>query len=115
MLPHDAIRESTIRELISSSSLWTASIKGEHCGFSIVFQLGNNARVLLSSRGETRRFANLNTAADFLKQLGLCKFEVDTSSYVAGRIRKARPDRAEALRKTRTIPIQQELLNENLD
>lgn len=47
---------------------------------------------------------------DFLRQVGIEMFEVDARFYQPGRIRKARPDRAEALRKTRTTPRQQELL-----
>lgn len=115
MLPNNAIRESTIREMIQGGSAWTACLKGETGGFSVVFRFKDNSRTLASSRGQLRRFASLNTAADFLKQLGIYTFEVDTSLYIAGRIRKARPDRAEALRKTRTIPRQQELLHESLE
>lgn len=115
MVPTEEIRESTIREMIQGGATWTACLKGESGGFSVIFRFMKSSRILTSSRGQTRRFASLNTAAEFLKQLGIYTFEVDASLYIAGRIRKARPDRAEALRKTRTAPRQQELLSEHLE
>lgn len=111
----DKVKEALLRELIKAGSPCTACVMGEVGGFSITFHYGTLSRTLSSSRGGTRRFASLNTAADFLKQLGINRFEVDARYYEPGRIRKARPDRAEALRKTRTIPRQQELLQEFLE
>lgn len=67
-------------------------------------------RTLLTSRDKIRLFASLDTAAAYLRNVGLERFEVDTSKYVPGRLRKPRPDRAEALRRTRTSMRQQPLV-----
>jgi len=71
---------------------------------------GSVEKNLVTSRGEVRLFANLNTAVNFLRQQGLTRFQVDATNYEPGRLRKARPDRAAALRNTRTSPRQPELL-----
>jgi hypothetical protein len=87
-----------------------ASVVGKRAGFGIVVRLGGGDRSLGTTRGEERLFANLNTAALFLRDVGLPRFEVDITEFEPGRLRKARPDRADALRKTRTKPIQERLL-----
>jgi len=111
----DTVKESTLKELMRSGATCQACVKGEDGGFSITFHYGFLSRTLSSSRGSTRKFASLNTAMEFLKSLGIERFEVDARLHEPGRIRKARPDRAEALRKTRTTPRQQELLTETLE
>lgn len=106
----DSIKETTLRALIEAGSNWAACVIGEAGGFSIEFSQGDTVRRLASTRGETRKFASLNTALDFLKNLGIHTFTVNGAAYRRGRIRKPRPDRAEALRKTRTLLRQQDLL-----
>jgi hypothetical protein len=43
----------------------------------------------------------------FILEMGVSRFEVDMTGYQPGRLRKARPDRAQALRLTRTKMQQQ--------
>jgi hypothetical protein len=106
----DKIREATLRELTAAHSPCEVRLVGEAGGFTVALDFGPITKVLTSTRGQVRRFASLNTAAEFLKQLGISRFEVDATQYERGRMRKPRPDRAEALRRTRTTPRQQELL-----
>lgn len=70
---------------------------------------GAGERTLENVRGDVRLFT-LDNASKFLKSIGLCRFEVDTSAYEEGRIRKARPDRSAALKSTGTRPRQQSLI-----
>lgn len=102
------IRENTLRELIETNSIRTAYLVGQSGGYAITVRCGETERLLATTRGEVRLF-KLNNAADFLRSIGLDKFEVDCTNYVPGRLRKARPDRAEAMRKTRT-KLRQEIL-----
>ena len=67
-------------------------------------------RVLGTSRGPVRRFGSIDTVGLFLRDLALHRFSVDLADYQPGRVRGPRPDRAEALRKTRTSPKQAQLL-----
>lgn len=103
----DTIREPTLRELIETNSISLITAIGQKGGFAVAFRCGGAAeRFLSSARGELRLFSNLTTLAGYLGRLGISRFEVNTANYEAGRLRPARPDRAEALRRTRTKPKQ---------
>ncbi len=98
-----------LRELIEASESITATVTGQDCGFAIVIHVGTSDKLLATSRGAVRLFASLDTACAFVKDVGLERFEVDMSGYQPGRLRSARPDRAEALRLSRTKMQQQDL------
>ncbi len=105
-----AIRETTLRELLDTRSISSVSAIGQEGGFTIAVYCGNTKRVLGSTRGSVRVFSNLTSLATFLKGLGVSAFAVDAQHYAPGRIRPPRPDRSEALKRTRTKPQQTELL-----
>lgn len=104
------IREATLRELIEAGSVASAAAVGQHGGFFVSVQCGRTRRVLANARGGIRLFSNLTSLATYLRRLGVSGFAVDTRQYSAGRVRRPRPDRAEALKHTRTKPRQGELL-----
>lgn len=99
------IRENVLREFVEAGSIDAALVIGEIGGYRIAVHFGSEQRTLATSRGDVRLFS-LETAARFLREIGFPKFVVDVREYQQGRIRKPRPDRAEALRKTRTRPRQ---------
>ncbi|MFM0335042.1 hypothetical protein [Paraburkholderia fungorum] len=103
------IKETTLRELQQAESVASVLVRGLTGGYALVIRCGDNERLLATTRGETRLFS-LESAGRFLRELGISKFEVDTSEYEPGRLRKARPDRAAALRKTRSTPVQATLI-----
>ena len=86
-----------------------AVVRGAERGFLVVVRIGEQERTLERARGGPRLFASLDTAASFVREIGLPQFEVDMSDYQPGRLRGARPDRAEALKRTRTRMKQQNL------
>lgn len=96
------IKEITLRELIEAEYVRSACVVGRPGGFTISVRYNDTKKTLANSRGGLRTFASLNTAADFLRKLGFTKFEVDATDYEPGRLRAPRPDRAEALRKSKT-------------
>lgn len=98
-----------MRELIQASAEITARIVGKESAFMILLHLASGEKTLMTSRGSVRLFASLDTAAAFLGELGLLQFDIDISHYRPGRLRGPRPDRAEALRHTRTRMQQQSL------
>lgn len=110
MMATDAIRETTLRELLDARSISSISAIGQEGGFTISVHCGKTKRVLGSTRGGIRVFSNLTSLATFLKGLGVSAFDVDARHYAPGRIRPPRPDRSEALKRTRTKPQQTELL-----
>lgn len=104
-----SIKELILKELISASAEVSARIVGKENGFQIVVRLASGQKTLITSRGAIRLFASLDTAASFIGDLGLLQFDVDISHYRAGRLRGPRPDRAAALKHTRTKLHQQSL------
>ena len=102
----DTIREITLRELVESGSDVSLSARGEPGGFALAIRCGAGERYLASTRGGIRLFPNLTSLAVLLRRLGVSRFEVDAANYEPGRVRRPRPDRAEALRRTRTRPRQ---------
>lgn len=103
------IKEPTLRDLACAKSIRSTCVTGQFGGFSIVVRFGQVERTLATTRGEIRLF-KLENASKFLCDLGIAKFEVDATAFEPGRIRKPRPDRALALRRTKT-----KLLQGNLD
>jgi hypothetical protein len=104
------IKESILRELVGANSVKSVCAVGRFGSFAVIVRYGSTEKILTNTRGDTRLFASLNTAADFLRRLGVERFEVDVTNFSPGRLRKPRPDRAEALRKTRTKPRQKHLI-----
>lgn len=105
------ITETALRHLIDMQALSAVVVMGVPSGFTVRVESGAGvAKTLQTVRGEIKRFASLDTASAFLKDIGLTNFVVETSGFAPGRLRGARPDRAAALRSTRTKPKQQELV-----
>lgn len=104
------IKAQLVRELIQAATGQVQAMAvGAQGGFALHFQIGNVKKVLVNSRGMIRLFASLDTASDFVHGMGISHFEVDMSQHQPGRLRAPRPDRAEALRQTRTRLRQQPL------
>jgi hypothetical protein len=103
------IKEQLVRELVEATGNVRATAVGAQGGFALHFQFGDSDKTLVNSRGSIRLFASLNTAGGVVQSVGIPHFEVDMTFYEPGRLRRARPDRAEALRQTRTRLRQQDL------
>jgi len=103
------ITEPILRQFVEASAEMSARIVGIDNAFRVLVRVGSSEKTVITTRGGIRLFATLDTAAGFIKDLGLSRFEVDISFYKPGRLRNARPDRAEALRNTRTRMYQQPL------
>ena len=111
----EAIAESTLRELCVARALHECRVVGLREGGLILRVVYGStehpsSKVLGTSRGGLRRFASLDTAAAFLRELEVNSFAVDLTDYEPGLLRPPRPDRSAAMKKTRTIPKQAPLL-----
>lgn len=98
----DMIKEITLRELVKANSINSAMLVGKTGGYVVQVKYGNTHSILATTRGEVRLFS-LENAGKFLRAIGLPVFQVDATHFESGLIRKSRPDRAEALRNTRTV------------
>jgi hypothetical protein len=111
----EQILEASLRELSVAGAVRQFRVFGLHGGgLGIAAVCGmtgpGSPRVLAASRGGTRRFASLDTAAGFLRDMDVHAFHVDITHFQPGRLRASRPDRSEALKRTRTAPRQGSLL-----
>jgi len=97
-----AITEPILKQLAEAAAEMSARIVGQQNAFVVLIRVGSGEKTVVTTRGNIRLFASLDTAAGFVRDLGVSRFEVDISFYKPGRLRNARPDRAEALRHTRT-------------
>lgn len=104
------LKEVTFRELLQAGSVQSVRLVGLRGGYAVNVRCGQHDRELVNARGDVRLFT-LSSAAEFLRGAGIKKFEVDNECFEPGRLRKPRPDRAEAMRKTRTKPRQEALFN----
>jgi hypothetical protein len=108
-----SIKAQLLQELIRATGTVRAIAVGSEGGFALLFRFNEAERTLVNSRGDVRLFASLDTAGSFFRQVGVSAFEVDMTSYQPGRLRGPRPDRAEALKGTRTRLRQQPLEFQN--
>ena len=107
------IKANLVRELIEATGDVRATAVGGQGGFALLFRFNDAEKMLVNSRGNVRLFASLTTAGTFIRGIGVSRFEVDMTDYEPGRLRGPRPDRAEALRGTRTRLRQQNLEFQN--
>jgi hypothetical protein len=111
----ERILEASLRELSGAGAVREFRVFGlRGGGLGIAALCGMTEpgypRVLTASRGGIRRFASIDTAAGFLRDMQVQDFHVDVTRYEPGRVRASRPDRSEALKRTRTAPRQVSLL-----
>jgi hypothetical protein len=96
------IDHGTLSRLVEAGAVRAAHVIGQAGGWVLSFKYGMAERFLAAQRsGKVRLFRKLETVVDYLKGLGVSRFEVDASGYdaAAAKERPKRPDRAEALRK----------------
>lgn len=105
----EMIRETTFRELTGTDMPIEIRVVGQEGGYAINVLYGSCERILANTRGGVRLFS-LESAGTFLGRFGIRRFEVDSTAYSPGRLRAPRPDRSEALKKTRTTPQHAQLL-----
>lgn len=95
---------ATFKALASDKQFGSIRAVGVKGGFTVTISGQSKVWQLVNARGVPRTFASLNTLSEALMALGVTEFEVSASTYEKGRLRKARPDRSEALKKTRAQP-----------
>jgi hypothetical protein len=100
--PLSPVKEATLRELIAAGAVAETLVVADGPGFAVVVKTAGSQRRLSNKHGEQRLFASMDTLVPYLLGLGVTRFCVDASEHRKGRLRRARPDRAEALRRTRT-------------
>ena len=92
------IDHATLVKLVDAGSVRAAHVVGRTGGWGVIVSYGRTVRALAAQRGKLRLFSKLDTVVTYLKGIGIARFDVDTVDYDHGENRRARPDRAQALK-----------------
>ncbi len=95
----NAINHSTLAKLVESGGVRAAHVIGLAGGWRISVKCGSSVRPLAAQRGKVRLFSRLETAAAYLKAIGIARFDVDALGYDPERTLRARPDRSASLKR----------------
>ena len=75
-MAEQAINHSTLAKLVESGSVRAAHVIGLAGGWGITVKCGKTVRPLAAQRGKVRLFSRLETVADYLKRIGIARFDV---------------------------------------
>jgi hypothetical protein len=67
--------------LVEVSAVRAAHVVGQRGGWGVLFRYGMTERALAIQRGNVRTWANFETLATYLRELGIVRFEVDAAQY----------------------------------
>ena len=97
----ETINHTTLTQLMESGSVRAARVIGQNGGWGIVIQCGKTDHPLAASRSQqVRIFKKLETLVNYLKSVGIRKFDVDAEKFDTATLKTySRPDRADALRQ----------------
>jgi hypothetical protein len=97
----ETIDHTTLTKLAEAGVVRSAHVVGQAGGWGILVKYGMTERALASQRNhQVRIFRRLETLVEYLKGVGIPRFDVDAVNYdPEGEKVYKRPDRAEAMKK----------------
>lgn len=98
----ETIDHGTLARLVEAGAVRGVHVVGQPGGWSLRVKYGAAERTLAAQRSrQARVFRRMETLVSYLKDVGIERFDVDAADYEAeGGKAHARPDRAEAMRRT---------------
>ncbi len=96
----ETIDHSTLSKLAEAGVVRSAHVVGQEGGWGIMVKYGMTERALAAQRShQVRIFRKLETLVDYLKGIGIPRFDVDAVNYDAhSSTAPKRPDRAIAMK-----------------
>ncbi len=70
-----------LQALVAAGAVRLVQVRGVPGGFVLVVSTEMGEELLTTQRGETRVFSKLDTAAFFLRDVGLTRFTVETAGW----------------------------------
>lgn len=100
MSTHDTIDHTTLTHLVEAGAVRAAHAIGQSGGWAVVVKYGMVERALTASRSkQVRLFKKLETLVEYLKGIGISRFDVDAAEYDPATTKTvSRPDRSAALK-----------------
>ncbi|TDB48692.1 hypothetical protein [Photorhabdus luminescens] len=98
----ETIDHPTLNRLVEAGAVNSVHVVGHNDGWALMVKYGTVERPLVAQRSrQVRLFKRLETLVTYLKDVGIAQFNVDAANYNLDTPTKtARPDRAEALKRT---------------
>jgi len=84
------IDHSTLSTLVEAGAVRTAQVIGQPGGWGVVVQCGMAQRTLAAKRGAVRIFRRFETLTEYLRGLGIVKYQVDASQYDSAALQTGR-------------------------
>lgn len=96
----ETIDHATLTKLTEAGVVRSAHVIGQVGGWGVLVKYGMTERALAAQRShQVRIFRKLETLVDYLKKIGIPRFDVDAVNYDPHSvIATKRPDRAEAMK-----------------
>ncbi|MDQ0470246.1 hypothetical protein [Labrys wisconsinensis] len=97
----ETIDHVTLTRLVEAGAVRSTRVVGQDGGWAVRIGYGTAERALAAQRSHrVRLFKRFETLASYLKGVGISRFDVDVTDYASEAVKtRARPDRAEALRR----------------
>ncbi|MFZ6713017.1 hypothetical protein [Undibacterium sp. TC9W] len=97
----ETIDHPTLTKLTAAGVVRSAHVIGQAGGWGVMVKYGMAERVLAAQRSQqVRVFKKLETLVEYLKGVGIARFDVDSVNYSADSLTSTkRPDRAEAMKQ----------------
>ena len=80
-ITNDTIDHVTLSRLVEANAVNGANIIGQAGGWGVVIKYGMTERALAAKRGTVRIFRKFETLVDYLKKMGVEKYQVDATDY----------------------------------
>lgn len=97
----ETIDHTTLSRLAEAGAVRSAHIVGQNGGWGVLVKCGTTERALAAQRShQVRVFRKFETLVNYLKGVGIARFDVDAVNYDAASLKttRNRPDRAEAMK-----------------
>lgn len=102
MSTSETIDHHTLTRLVEAGAVRGATVIGQPGGWGVVVQYGMNERAIAAKRGPVRVWRRFETLVNYLKDLGLDRYQVDAVNYTPEALKaqaQRRPDAAERMRR----------------
>ena len=110
------IDHNTLSRLVEAGAVRGAHVISQIGGWCVIIKYGMLERPLAATRSKkVRKFKKLETLVNYLKEIGISRFDIDATDYDQSSIQTyKRPDRVEAIRKNQEAIEQGDKIAKNI-
>lgn len=100
-MPSGTVDHNTLKHLVEAGAVKSATVIGQGASWSLIAQVGNNDKTLLSKSRKVREFKRFETIVKYLKDLGIVRFNTDAEKFDPSQKSRGvkRPDKSAVLKQ----------------